>query len=168
MERWYVVHTQPGAEAKAALHLQRQGYDVYLPRWRKRRSHARRVEWVAAPLFPRYLFVRFDILATRWRAVQSTIGVSYLVAAGGETALPAPVPDGIVESIRAREGVNGLIELAPNFRKGDPVIVDKGPLFDRVGLFECTSDSERVVVLLSLLGRDVRVIVPASAVRAVA
>ena len=30
----------------------RQDLDVYLPRWRKRCSHARRIEWVSAPLFP--------------------------------------------------------------------------------------------------------------------
>ena len=62
--RWYVVQTHPHAEQKASLNLARQGYGVYLPRYLKRRRHARRVETVAAPLFPRYMFVAVD------RAVQ--------------------------------------------------------------------------------------------------
>ena len=58
MRRWYVVHTQPQGESRAKANLERQGYEVYLPRCRKWRRHARRAEIVAAPLFPRYLFVR--------------------------------------------------------------------------------------------------------------
>jgi transcriptional antiterminator RfaH len=54
---WYVVQTHPHAENKAAAHLQRQGFATYLPRYLKRRRHARRTEAIAAPLFPRYLFV---------------------------------------------------------------------------------------------------------------
>ena len=56
--QWYVAQTQANAENKAVAHLARQGFATYLPRYLKRRSHARRVDVVAAPLFPRYLFVR--------------------------------------------------------------------------------------------------------------
>ena len=166
MERWYVVHSQAGAEAKATQHLRMQGYHVYLPRRRKRRSHARRIDWVAAPLFPRYLFVRFDIERTRWRAIQSTFGVSHLISLGD--GLPAPLPDGIVESIRSREADNGLIEIVPRFGRGEAVVVGEGPFLDQTGLFERVVDSDRVTILLSLLGRDVRVKVSIHAIRAVA
>ncbi|MGH9550353.1 MAG: transcription termination/antitermination NusG family protein, partial [Terriglobales bacterium] len=50
--KWYVVQTHPYAETKAAAHLGRQGFETYLPRYVKRRRHARRVNTVAAPLFP--------------------------------------------------------------------------------------------------------------------
>jgi transcriptional antiterminator RfaH len=86
---WHVVQTHSRAEEKAVVHLMRQGYDVYLPRYLKRRRHARRSETVAAPLFPRYLFVSFDRQVQRWRSIQSTIGVSQLVC-NGET--PASLP----------------------------------------------------------------------------
>ena len=42
-QRWYVVHTHAHSEGKAATHLRRQGYAVYLPRVQKRIRHARRV-----------------------------------------------------------------------------------------------------------------------------
>ena len=66
--RWYVVQTQAHAETKACWHLARQGFETYLPRYLKRRRHARRVEMVQAPLFPRYLFVVIDIATQRWRS----------------------------------------------------------------------------------------------------
>ena len=76
MQRWYVAQTQPMAEHKALAHLHRQGFEVYLPRYLKRRSHARRVDHVPAPVFPRYLFVAMDIESCRWRAINSTVGVT--------------------------------------------------------------------------------------------
>ena len=87
--RWYVVQTQPHAESKAMGHLIRQGFAAYLPRCLERRRHARKIETVAAPLFPRYLFVTVDIKTQRWRCIHSTFGVSRLVCNGDD---PAPVP----------------------------------------------------------------------------
>ena len=62
--RWYVVRTQPHSENKASAHLGRQGFETYLPRYLKRRRHARRVETVQAALFPCYLFVAIDTTDT--------------------------------------------------------------------------------------------------------
>jgi transcriptional antiterminator RfaH len=167
MDRWYVVHTQPNAEAKALAHLRNQRFRTYLPRVAKRRRHARKVEEIAAPLFPRYLFVRLDLAAERWRAIRSTVGVADLVAHGDA---PAPVPHGVVEAIRAREDERGLVVLgsAADFRQGDRVTIAEGALEGCVGLFEAATDDERVIVLLELLGREVRVRVPPAALRATA
>ena len=77
--RWYVVQTHINSESKAAANLSRQGFFVYLPRYLKRRSHARKVDVAPRPLFPRYLFVAIDVASQRWRAIQSTLGVSHLI-----------------------------------------------------------------------------------------
>ena len=82
--RWFVAHTHPHAEGKATTHLNRQGFGIYFPRYLKRRRHARRIETVAAPLFPRYLFVAIDLNIQRWRSIYSTVGVSRLVCNGDD------------------------------------------------------------------------------------
>jgi transcriptional antiterminator RfaH len=167
MMRWYVAHTQPLAEGKASHHLGNQGYVVFLPRFLKRRRHARRVDWVAAPLFPRYLFIAMDLAVTQWRAIRSTIGIAGLVSHGDQ---PTPVPIGIVEAIKARENDKGVVALpaAPLFDKGERVDITEGALRGLSGLFEGATDEERVIVLLDLLGRQVRVRVPLETVQAVA
>ncbi|MGC2115668.1 MAG: transcriptional activator RfaH, partial [Pseudolabrys sp.] len=104
--QWYVVQTQANAENKAVAHLARQGFVTYLPRYLKRRRHARRVDVVAAPLFPRYLFVEIDMAAQRWRSIYSTVGVSRLVCNG---EFPAAVPERVVELLRNREDTSGFI-----------------------------------------------------------
>jgi len=153
---WYVVQTHVHGEHKAASHLQRQDFSVYLPRYRKRRRHARRTEIVAAPLYPRYLFVAVDMAAQRWRSIQSTVGVARLVCNGDE---PAAVAPGIVEALRRREDEHGFIVLdqRPQFSPGDRVRVVDGAFADCLGLFEGMRDDERVTLLLDLLGRKVRV-----------
>ena len=163
MRQWYVVNTQPAAEHKALAHLHRQGFDVYLPRYLKRRSHARRIDWVAAPLFPRYLFVDMDLDSCRWRAIGSTVGVVQLVGFGRR---PTPLPAAVIDELKRREDEKGLITVRhpDGFRPGDAVQLTDGPLRDIVGLFDCASDDDRVVVLLSFLGRDLRVAVQNSAV----
>ena len=163
--RWYVVQTQVNGEAKAALNLRRQGFDIYLPRCLKRRRHARKVEIAAKPLFPRYLFVAIDRTAQRWRSIQSTFGVTRLVSQGDE---PAPVPEGVVNAIKAREDDNGYVMLSalPAFAPGDKVRVLAGAFIDSAGLFDGRADRDRVAILLEMLGRKVRVLLDADLVAA--
>jgi len=158
--RWYIVQTQPNAERKAVAHLERQGFATYLPRYRKRRRHARRTEIVLAPLFPRYVFVSVDMEAQRWRSIQSTLGVSHLVCNGD---VPAMVPPSVIEALHGRESNDGIIDvdIQPHFERGDRIRVTSGAFGDCFGLFECMTDGERIAILLDLLGRQVRVVLDA-------
>jgi transcriptional antiterminator RfaH len=154
--RWYVVQTHSHAEAKASWHLQRQGFEIYLPRYLKKRRHARRTETVIAPLFPRYLFAAVDMTSQRWLSIHSTIGVTRLVCAGDR---PAAVPVAVFEALKRREDANGLIQLdhKPQFLPGDKVCVLGGAFHDCLGLCEGMTSNERVRILLELLGRKVRI-----------
>lgn len=165
MRRWHVVQTKPNAEARALANLRHQGFEVYLPRFRKWRRHARKAQIVAAPLFPGYLFVRLDAARERWRMVMSTFGVSALVCRGGA---PAPVPEGIVEAIMAREDSQEFVDLTRQaaFKPGDAVRVVAGPFADCLAQFQGLSASERVILLLDILGRKLRVEVTSDSVTA--
>jgi transcriptional antiterminator RfaH len=164
-QRWYVVRTRPHAEAKAAFNLERQGFITYLPRYLKRRRHARRIESVEAPLFPRYLFVAADLATQCWRAIHSTVGVSQLVCHGEE---PVPVPETILRQFWQRHDDAGYIRLetAPRFAPGDKVRVAGGVLSSCLGFFEGVTDAQRVAILVELLGRKVKVVVRSELVEA--
>jgi transcriptional antiterminator RfaH len=161
--RWYVVHTQPQNELRAEFNLRRQGYTTYLPRYLRTRRHARKTETVARPLFPRYLFVGLDLARDRWRAIQSTFGVSNLVFAGDA---PLAMPDGIIDEIKAREGDDGFVALGlpAGIGPGSRVRLIDGIFADAKGVLERIADETRVAILLELLGREVRVFVPAASV----
>lgn len=162
---WYVVQTQVNGEAKAAQNLIRQGFEIYLPRYLKRRRHARKVDFTAKPLFPRYMFVAIDVATQRWRSIQSTFGVSHLVVNGDD---PATVPEGVVHALKAREDAKGFIQMdaKPAFTPGDKVRVLAGAFMDCAGLFSGLADHDRVSILLDMLGRKVRVLLDADIVAA--
>jgi transcriptional antiterminator RfaH len=161
---WYIVRTHARAEVKASLNLERQGFATYLPRYLKRRRHARRIEIVPAPLFPRYLFVAIDLATQRWRSIHSTFGVAQLVCNGED---PSVVSAAVVDELRKREDDKGFVQLARRgFARGEKVRVVEGVFSACLGLFEGMTDNERVTILLDLLGRKVRVVLDRESVAA--
>jgi transcriptional antiterminator RfaH len=164
MRRWYVARTKARLELRAEVHLRRQGFEVYLPQYSRPRRHAGRTDVVRSPLFPRYLFLHMDLSRSRWHSINSTVGVHSLLCHGG---MPAAVPEGVVEELRARESGDGLVSLRSLtvLERGKRLRIVGGPLSDRVGVYEKMTGGERVVLLLRLLGQEVRVDVPLSEIR---
>jgi transcriptional antiterminator RfaH len=153
--RWYCVQTHVRGELTAIHGLTAQRFEIHLPkRWERDRHGGR----IAAPLFPGYLFVRFDVAADRWRPVVSTRGVYRLFGATVER--PTPLPVGVVEDLIERAGPSGIIDdgtvpdpVAP-LQAGQLARVTSGPFVDMTGI--CTwSTGRRVRLLLTLLGGDV-------------
>src|SRR5215813_8236501 len=59
--RWFVVYTLARCEDRARLGLEAKGFECFLPTLIRELRHARRAVIAKRPLFPRYLFCRFDI-----------------------------------------------------------------------------------------------------------
>ena len=121
------------------------GYETYLPMVGTKRR--------VTPLFPGYLFV---LIADRgWWAARWSVAVRAIVGTQGE---PAHVPDVVISGLRARER-NGLIMLPvkPGLRRGDQIRITRGPLVDRLAIYDGMKGSERVAVLLTMLGSLQRV-----------
>ncbi len=164
MMRWYAIYTKPRLEVWAENNLWQRGFEVYLPQCARRRSHARKIELVRAALFSRYLFLRADLACCARPLINTAPGAVGLVAFGGTLA---PIPDAVIEEIRARENDSGLVPLADsrNLKPNDKLKIVDGALSDVVGLFVQATDDDRVILLLNLLGRQVRARLPISAVQ---
>ncbi len=156
MKRWYALRTKVQQEVWAENNLIERGLEVYLPRYLKRRRHARKTDYIQAPLFPRYLFARADVDLGERPTMAYAPGIDYVVSFGDRLAT---VGNNIIDEIRAREDQSGMIAIGieTGFKPGQKVRVSEGALCDHVGMFQCTSDDQRVFVLLDMLGRQVRV-----------
>jgi transcriptional antiterminator RfaH len=162
--RWFVVYTQPLKETVAKQHLEEQGYNVYLPMFKKTRRHARRTDEVLQPLFPRYLFVGLNLKLDAWRAVNGTRGVAYLLLNDGH---PLGISTSIIEELKVLENDGVVpIECVSTFTKGENLRVVDGVFKDQVAVFQRMDDKQRVQLLLNFLGRDTRITVPVYAVEA--
>lgn len=155
MHAWYLVYTKAQQERVALENLERQGYETYLPRIRVRRRRQGRYVKLVEPMFPRYLFMHLNDETDNWGPIRSTIGVSNMVRFG---ALPARVPDELVQALREREDEEGLqqIEL-PEPSPGDRVRIVEGVMAGYEAIFEARSGKERVSLLLEIANVSARV-----------
>lgn len=152
MRRWYAVSCKPRQEAVAEENLLRQGYQVYLPRISVRKRQRGHWRTTIEALFPRYAFVRLNLMQQNSMPIRSTRGAVGLVRFGGEAAV---VPDHIVMALQAREeGASGLHspELQ-RFERGEPIRMVEGPLTGIEGVFSEPDGDLRVIVMLELLGK---------------
>lgn len=149
-----MLTTRPHAESFAGDNLQRQGYTFYCPVIEKRIRHARKTQDVRRPLFPGYIFVEHRGEAHQWRPILSTYGVRSVIRNG---EIPARLPAGFVESLKARE-IDGAIP-APvmQFKVGQAVTIQGGAFDGLVGQILEIRESDRVLLLLNLLNRETKV-----------
>jgi transcription elongation factor/antiterminator RfaH len=141
---WSVACLTPNGERRAVLNLERQGFTSYSPRCRVRRK--------VQALFPNYLFVKAEAV---WRSLMGTRGIARVIMNGER---PGLLPPGYVEALRAREGADGVIDIdEARFQRGQAVRLTRGVMEDCEAIYDAPSGAERCYVLLSLLGRPVRV-----------
>ncbi len=158
---WFCLRAEGRREHVAALNLTRHGeVEAFAPRIRLRREgRAGGVQNVTEALFPGYLFARFRY-PEQVRRVVSTTGVLGLVAFGGP---PPRLDDGTIAHLRLHaEPAITAAPVSPVFEEGDWVRVAAGCLRGSEGrVRQAAGSHERVCVLLSLLGHDVEISVPA-------
>jgi len=158
-KRWYVLQTKPRQESVAREHIDRQGFEVFLP-WLEQ-SRRRRGAWVdvVEPLFPRYLFVRADPERDNLALLRSTRGVTGLVRFGMELIA---VPDDVMAALQAAGDENAKIQLTAStlFVQGEEVTILDGPFAGLKAIFEAESGEQRAIILLDILGRPSRIKVP--------
>jgi transcriptional antiterminator RfaH len=160
MDRWYLVHTKPSAEATAQRNLERQGYEVYFPRLVRQVVRAGRRRRQVGALFPRYLFVHLQEGVQALAPVNSSKGVAAVVRFGTRYA---QVPERVVRALRDRaDPDSGLHHLRTDkeLAHGTPVRIISGVFEGLEGVFEHQRGPDRVTVLLTLLGQTASVHIP--------
>jgi len=157
---WYCLRTQPRREFSAAHNLrQRVGVEVFAPRIRvQRTSRAGFASALAEALFPGYLFARFTY-PQQLRHVVSTSGVTGIVSFGAQ---PPAVADGVIDFLRSQIRLAEGEPTEPVFSEGTWVRIVGGCFREVEGrVLSSDNRTDRVRVLLSLLGRDIQVSVMA-------
>jgi transcriptional antiterminator RfaH len=146
--KWYVVQSKPREEERALHFLKEKGFDTYLPRMEVVRARGFKEVKKEEPLFPGYLFCRFNKNDESLAHVRWTQGVKKMLP---ESVDPMPVDDEIVEAIHKLEQQDGVIRKKP-LQKKDRIRIARGPMQDVLGVFDnWTSDQGRVRVLLNFI-----------------
>jgi transcription antitermination factor NusG len=149
---WFALQTEPRHEKKVALFLKQKGYESLLPMYRQKRRWAHRAVTLDLPLFPGYVFCRFDS-SVPGKAV-FTPGVSRIVGFGGR---PSEIPSDEITSLQLLARSTLLREPWTYIPDGTLVQVETGPLAGVEGIICTDNDRRRLVISVSLLQRSVAV-----------
>lgn len=162
-ERWYVVQSIPRMEGWALENIIADGFNAYWPRYKvsvKGRPAAEKYRSV----FPGYMFVAFDTALDPWRNICSVRGVRKILGASDDGA--SALPRGFVEMMMT-DVPSGILEQPTDeqvlFKAGDSLRIDDGALKGHVGIMKF-HEKGRVALLLTLLGRENVVYLPADRV----
>lgn len=151
LHQWYLAYTKPRQEDIARVNLEQQGFESYLPLYKKFKRTAQGPASVFEPMFPRYIFFRPGKAGQSISVVRSTKGITTLVRFGFE---PAQVDEDLLRRIRQIEEDRNhatLLELS-KLKAGQTVRLQHTALQGVEGIIQSVS-SKRVEVLLEILGR---------------
>jgi transcriptional antiterminator RfaH len=146
---WYVVHTKPRQESRAAANLWQQGFEAYLPLLKTETLRLGKVYLRDEPLFKRYIFVRFDALLSPWHSIRSTLGVHQLLRFGDQLA---SVPDSLIASLKSIDLPSQSL-----YQKGDVLRVKDGPFKQLEVIYDLQDGDSRAIVLIDLLNKTHKV-----------
>lgn len=154
---WYLLQSKPHQEQRALENLRNQGFECFMPLYLRERLRRGRREKAEDPLFPRYIFIRLDSIASNWHVLRSTYGVTHIVRFGEQ---PARVPDAVIEAIAKRQSASVQI-----FQPGDQVCITDGVFAGLEGVFEQNDGEARVLILMELMAKQQRLSFPLDAVK---
>lgn len=166
-KQWFTVKTQPQKEILAQLQYHRQGYEVWFPRIRRTIRHARRIRKVLKPLFPGYIFLHLGPDERNWTTIASTIGATGPVHFGDYYP---PVPEWLINELKIRESEEGFIamphEESLGIKPGDSIIVSGDNDTEIYGIFKALKGTDRALILLDILKREVPAEVSLASIKA--
>jgi len=159
---WFALQVRTRHEAGVAEQLSGQGYERFLPLCKLRKRWSDRIKEVEAPLFPGYLFCRFN--PHDRLPILKTPGVMQIV---GFNNGPAAVDELEIRSIQTLVAASVPYQPWPFLTAGDRVRIESGPLLGLEGILTDVRRSNRLVLSVTLLQRSVAVEIDSALVTAV-
>ena len=150
---WYAIRTQSKFESPVSAALRGKGYQEFLPLYHSRRRWSDRVKELDLPLFPGYVFCRFD-LRDRLLPILTTPGVVAILGAG---KTPVPISAEEIAAVRAIVCSGLPARPWPCLTCGSRVLIEYGPLAGIEGIALRVDKVFRLVVSVHLLQRSVAV-----------
>ncbi len=160
--KWYVVHTQTGAEEKVKASLENRISksehkhliaEVVIPTEQVSEIRGGKKKITERKFFPGYLLVKMDLSDQSWYLIKTTPGITGFIGSGRKpTALTEPEVENILKKSEATEA-----KPSPKvvFEKGEAVRVTEGPFTNFNGsIDEIHPERGKIKVGVSIFGRS--------------
>jgi transcription antitermination factor NusG len=149
---WYALRVKARHEESVSSGLRERGYADFLPSYTSTRRWSDRMRKMELPLFPGYLFCRFDF--GRRLPILTTPGVMHVVGMGN---LPTPVDEQEISALQAVVKSGLMMQPWPFLKTGQRVAIEDGPLRNVEGIVTEMKGTHKLVLSVTLLQRSVAV-----------
>lgn len=149
---WFALQVRARFEQGVADHLDGKGFELFLPLYKCRKRWSDRIKEVDAPLFPGYLFCRFN--PQDRLPILKTPGVIQIV---GTNRTPVAVDEQEIHAIQKMVASGMPNQPWPFLAAGDRVRIESGPLSGLEGILVEFKGNHRLVLSVTLLQRSVAV-----------
>ena len=161
-KEWFILQFKANSHHQAAKNLNRQGFETFLPLHNTTSRKLSRFINSSKPLFPGYMFVRFNKADSNWHKINNTYGVSRLITFN---SILKSIPTTFVDSLMKRYDLSGKLLPIQKLKKGDKVKVLTGPFANFIATVEKYEADQRIWILMDLMGRKAKIITPSDALK---
>ena len=156
-KEWFILQFKSNSHNIAAKNLSRQGFEIFLPLHDTTSRRTSRFINTSKPLFPGYMFIKFDRAESEWHKINSTYGVSRLITFN---SILKSIPKIFVDHLMKRYDLSGKLLPIKKLEKGDQVKVLKGPFANFIATVEKYEADQRIWILMDLMGRKTKIQTP--------
>jgi len=159
--KWYVIHTQTGAEEKVKTHIENKLKlselkdviaQILVPSEKVSEVKGGKKKISERKFFPGYILIQMDLSDESWYMIKNTPGVTGFIGSG---ARPVSIDDAEVEAILKQSEERQEKPIPKTiFEKGESVRVTEGPFVNFTGVVdEIFPAKGRIKVSISVFGR---------------
>ena len=156
-KEWFILQFKSNSHHQAAKNLNRQGFETFLPLHDTTSRKSSRFINTSKPLFPGYMFIKFDRAESEWHKINNTYGVSRLITFN---SILKSIPTIFVDNLMKRYDLSGKLLPIQKLKKGDQVTVLKGPFANFIATVEKYEADQRIWILMDLMGRKTKIQTP--------
>ena len=147
-KRWIAVLVQVNCEKRAAIRLNKIGYETYIPTQQEVHQWSDRKKKVDRVIMPMVVFVRATVRDEEWLRDQSYI-YKFVALPGSDEdkkKFATPIPDNQIERLKfLLENAESEVTIVSSFKVGDSVSVTSGPLKGLEGVVSEADEKSSIV-----------------------
>jgi len=156
-KEWFILQYKANSHHQAIKNLNRQGFETFLPFCDTTSRKASRFINTTQPLFPGYMFIKFDRAESEWHKINNTYGVSRLITFN---SILSSIPATFIHNLMNRSDLSGKLLPIKKLNKGDHVKILNGPFANFIATVETYETPQRIWILLDLMGRKTKIQTP--------
>lgn len=156
MKLWYLLYCKRGDQQRAKLHLENQNVECFYPEIDVEKMIRGKRTTVKEPLFPCYMFVRFDFtVGPTFTTIRSTRGISDFVRFGSQ---PTVLNGDLIYSLKQLgENLHHKKTIECLLESGQKVDIIEGPYTGIDAIYKEADGEMRSILLITLINKKVEI-----------